>query len=816
MLGFPEFPKEIPLPSQIGRYEIKRLLGQGGMGDLYLAHDPNTNRLVALKVLNATLDSDELRQRFVREARALAALNHPNIVNAYDTGDYEGSPFIVMEYVEGETLAEIISRRAALSVAQKLKLMTELCAGLAQAHAAGIVHRDIKPANLMVDRQGRLKILDFGIARVVESHRTRVSGPLTQVNMAIGTPGYMSPEQIAGGQVDRRSDIFAVGAVCYELLSYSEAFSGTSTSEVERRVLQAPPAPLASVVPGLDPEIDEIVFRALERDPDKRYQDAATFEQALERVRSRLEPGATVPPRRPTPPPRPAPSPSVPPRPATSSATVVSTPLSRTSTPSRSAPTVIGPFAAPPDQTMASARTVIGPSTAASGQTVASARTVVSTATAVASPKPARPPARWRRYLALWGGAGPAGRRPPAVPQPGRRPATRRGPIWTRYGGAVQVIGLLTILAVLVMGVAFIVWVLTPSGHPLTITKPTGGTISGAGINCGTQGTVCSAIVGDGEVIELSFKADANFSFEGYTGPCAPGGWINMTGPRTCGATFVPIGPAPGAMQLLTISPRPAGGTLRSVYILCGTKDYTCSAPHPEGVQVTLIPTPDPEFTFMEFEGDCAPAGLIQMTVPRTCSARFERTPAPSTAPLTTKSNRAPGGGQGKAGEGGSPPQQGSPSTRTEPEVAPATTTAPAGVGDSSEQQKPALAPISAEEFEKGKIREALTAYCKAISDLSPDGVKAVYPTVNMASLRIQLNKSKYTSATCKFSDPEFPNLDPSKGTAEVRVDLKQYYVHTGPRKPETVESIVSIKLSRPVVRMPWRIDKMDFQPKPK
>ena len=139
------------LPAHISRYEIKHRIGRGGMGDLYLALDPNTNRLVALKLLNATLDSAELRERFAREARALAALNHTNIVNIYDTGEFEDSPFIVMEYVRGETLAELIKRRAPLSVAQRVKLIEELCAGLAQAHEAGIIHRDIKPANLMVD-----------------------------------------------------------------------------------------------------------------------------------------------------------------------------------------------------------------------------------------------------------------------------------------------------------------------------------------------------------------------------------------------------------------------------------------------------------------------------------------------------------------------------------------------------------------------------------------------------------------------------------------------------------------------------------------
>src|SRR5882672_8214122 len=144
--------------------------------------------------------------------------------------------------------------------------MTELCAGLAQAHNANIIHRDIKPANLMVDQQGRLKILDFGIARVTEDNRTRF-GPLTAVNMMIGTPGYMSPEQLEAGEVDHRSDIFAVGAVCYELLSYNEAFAGAgmNTRQIESRVLRGHPAPLTTIVPGLDPEIDEIVLRALKR-----------------------------------------------------------------------------------------------------------------------------------------------------------------------------------------------------------------------------------------------------------------------------------------------------------------------------------------------------------------------------------------------------------------------------------------------------------------------------------------------------------------------------------------------------------------------
>jgi len=209
------------------------------MGTLYLARDtsPNTYRLVALKLLLANLDSEDLRDRFGREARALASLNHPNVVNIHECGEYRGSPYIVMEYVRGETVAEKIKRKAPLSLTDKLKLMMELCAGLAHAHEAGIIHRDIKPANLMVDHHRRLRLLDFGIARVVEAGMTMAGLEITQINTRIGTPGYMSPEQHKGAEIDRRSDIFAVGAVFYELLAYREAFPGSTTRQIEKKVL---------------------------------------------------------------------------------------------------------------------------------------------------------------------------------------------------------------------------------------------------------------------------------------------------------------------------------------------------------------------------------------------------------------------------------------------------------------------------------------------------------------------------------------------------------------------------------------------------
>src|SRR5688572_1935397 len=294
----------LPPGSRIDRFEIRSLIGSGGMGTLYLARDtsPNTYRLVALKLLTASLDSEELRERFGREARALASLSHPNVVSIHECGEYRGSPYIVMEYVRGETLAEKIQRKAPLSLSDKLKLMMELCAGLAHAHEAGIIHRDIKPANLMVDHHGSLRLLDFGIARVVESGLTLAGVQMTQINMRIGTPGYMSPEQYEGAEIDRRSDIFAVGAVFYELLAYREAFPGKTTRQIEKKVLESEPERLTTQIDGLDPDIEAVVTKALQKNPDRRFQDAAEMERALTKVWWRLglaEPTLSAP--RPTP-----------------------------------------------------------------------------------------------------------------------------------------------------------------------------------------------------------------------------------------------------------------------------------------------------------------------------------------------------------------------------------------------------------------------------------------------------------------------------------------------------------------------------------
>ena len=269
------------LPEAIDRYRVRERLGQGGMGALFLALDPAIDRLVAIKVLR--VDNPDVRERFQREARLAARLQHPNIVTVYDVGEHDGQPFIAMEYIPGETLAELIRRRAPLDTRQRVEMVIEICSGLAFAHKHGIVHRDIKPANLILSRDSNiLKILDFGIARAGESG-------LTQVGMVIGTPNYMSPEQVRGDAIDHRSDIFAVGLVLYELLVYRQAFEAETQPAVLMKILSDQPAPLAMLDPLVDAGTATVVYKALAKNPADRYQDLGAMKADLVRIVQRLE-----------------------------------------------------------------------------------------------------------------------------------------------------------------------------------------------------------------------------------------------------------------------------------------------------------------------------------------------------------------------------------------------------------------------------------------------------------------------------------------------------------------------------------------------
>jgi eukaryotic-like serine/threonine-protein kinase len=270
------------IPTVIGRYQIARELAHGGMGSLYLARDPAIDRLVAIKLLREGFEDESLRQRFAREVRATGKLHHPNIVTVFDTGEHDNRPFIAMEYVAGETLASVIHRRAPASIIEKLTILEEVCDGLGCAHEAGIIHRDIKPANVMLeDATGAVKILDFGIAHAGETG-------LTNAGEMVGTLNYMAPEQISGAMVDQRTDVYAVGVLAYELLSYQRAFAGSMQEGVLARLLHGPPPAIESVVPGIDPQLSNVVARAMAKQPSDRYEDMEQLRQELEAVRTRL------------------------------------------------------------------------------------------------------------------------------------------------------------------------------------------------------------------------------------------------------------------------------------------------------------------------------------------------------------------------------------------------------------------------------------------------------------------------------------------------------------------------------------------------
>jgi len=271
----------VPAPATIGRYQILQSVGSGGMGSLYLARDPKIgNRRVVIKLLREGFDNPELRERFAREADAAGGLHHINVVTIFDVGEFDGQPFIAMEYIQGETLTDMIQRGAKLSMSRKLQMMEELCAGLHYAHRAGVVHRDIKPANVMVDEDGVVKILDFGIARLGSSG-------MTQAGMVMGTLNYMAPEQMAGQQVDHRADIFSAGALFYELLSYRRAFPGELPGIVHK-IMTASREPLMTLVPDLDPGIAAVVDRCLAREPGDRYPDMAAARRDLAAIRQRI------------------------------------------------------------------------------------------------------------------------------------------------------------------------------------------------------------------------------------------------------------------------------------------------------------------------------------------------------------------------------------------------------------------------------------------------------------------------------------------------------------------------------------------------
>jgi hypothetical protein len=262
-------------PRHFGRYEILDCLGRGGMGVVYRAHDPALQRDVAIKVLSGDLLLEpEARARFHREGRALAALSHPGIVTILDVGEQNETPYLVTEFLRGSDLARRLREGPPLSLAQKLDVIAGLCESIAAAHEVGIVHCDIKPANIWLLQNGAVKVLDFGIARGAAGLQTRSSG--------MGSPHYMAPEQLSGGEIDRRSDIFSIGVVMYELFAGCRPFSGDTPTAVMFQILNGDPPDLATLDPGLPAFAIQAVARALQKAPEHRFQAVPELRGALE------------------------------------------------------------------------------------------------------------------------------------------------------------------------------------------------------------------------------------------------------------------------------------------------------------------------------------------------------------------------------------------------------------------------------------------------------------------------------------------------------------------------------------------------------
>ncbi|HEX2490454.1 MAG TPA: protein kinase, partial [Blastocatellia bacterium] len=273
---------------RIGAYKILALLGRGGMGVVYRARDERLRRDVAVKVLPASFanDADRLR-RFEQEAHATSALNHPNILTIYDIGTQDGAPFIIAELLEGEELRAQLES-GALPVRTSLEYAQQITTGLAAAHEKGIVHRDLKPENLFVTKDGRVKILDFGLAKLrpqepgaVDSHAP-TQRRLTDPGVVMGTVGYMAPEQVRGQETDHRADIFAFGVILYEMLSGQRPFRGDSTIEVMNAILKEEPAEFGETSAKVSPAMEKIIRRCLEKRPERRFQSASDLGFALE------------------------------------------------------------------------------------------------------------------------------------------------------------------------------------------------------------------------------------------------------------------------------------------------------------------------------------------------------------------------------------------------------------------------------------------------------------------------------------------------------------------------------------------------------
>jgi len=270
-------------PKKVGKYEVLEVIGRGGMGVVYKAVDPEIGRLVGIKMMTSAIVNDpDLLKRFYREAQASGKLQHPNIITIYDLGVHESTPYLVMEFLEGESLDNTIKARRQLSIEEKLNIGVQVCNALAYAHERSIVHRDIKPGNVMLLRDGTVKIVDFGIARAG-------GDKVTRTGQVMGSVQYMSPEQINGAHVDQRTDIFSAGVLLYQLLTYVLPFEGKDTGDTLLRIIHGTPPPLAQYLQNCPAELESILLKALAKSAEERYQTATELSLDLSHVQDVLK-----------------------------------------------------------------------------------------------------------------------------------------------------------------------------------------------------------------------------------------------------------------------------------------------------------------------------------------------------------------------------------------------------------------------------------------------------------------------------------------------------------------------------------------------
>jgi serine/threonine protein kinase/tetratricopeptide (TPR) repeat protein len=272
-------PKAPGAKNRVGKYKILATLGKGAMGEVLKAHDPDLNREVAVKLISSSLAGQvQHRERFRREAQSVAQLSHPNIVTVFDFGDNGDRVYMAMELLGGQDLRQLIGTPALASADRVLSIVEQICAGLAYAHAKSVIHRDLKPGNVRVLPNGQVKILDFGLARLGASE-------ITQAGLVLGTPNYMSPEQVRGERVDGRSDLFSLGSVFYEMITGRKAFDADAVPAVLNLVLTRQPEPLSRVLTEAHPAVEQLVAKALAKDPAQRFQSAVAFKAATEAAR---------------------------------------------------------------------------------------------------------------------------------------------------------------------------------------------------------------------------------------------------------------------------------------------------------------------------------------------------------------------------------------------------------------------------------------------------------------------------------------------------------------------------------------------------